>query len=65
AHTYRLLIFKELYSVLLHLLFASNRFVRQQQRRESMKRFLDLVNPLFPSAFRCLEGCVCVGRTRL
>ncbi|WP_313634420.1 hypothetical protein, partial [Massilia timonae] len=47
AHTYRLLIFKDQNSVLLHLLFASNRFVRQQQRKESMKCFSFFVNPSF------------------
>ncbi|WP_314442187.1 hypothetical protein, partial [Massilia timonae] len=47
AHTYRLLIFKDQNSVLHHLLFASNRFVRQQQRKESMKCFSFFVNPSF------------------
>jgi hypothetical protein len=28
----------------------ANRFVRQQQRRKSMKQFLILVNPFFASA---------------
>ncbi|MDY0975821.1 hypothetical protein SOM61_12660, partial [Massilia sp. CFBP9012] len=47
AHTYRLLIFKELYPALLHLPFASNRFVRQQQRNEIMLVLLSFVNTLF------------------
>jgi hypothetical protein len=47
AHTYRLLIFKELYSVLLHLPLASNRFVRQQQRKEIMQCFSMFVNFFF------------------
>jgi hypothetical protein len=51
AHTYRLLIFKELYSVLHFLPFASKRCVRQQQRRESMQCFAMFVNFFFSSLF--------------
>ncbi|WP_312519657.1 hypothetical protein, partial [Massilia sp.] len=51
AHTYRLLIFKDQNSVLLHLLFASNRFVRQQQRNEIMPFDPQLVNSFFSTIF--------------
>ncbi|MDN4059865.1 hypothetical protein QPK31_16705, partial [Massilia sp. YIM B02769] len=47
AHTYRLLIVKEL--IRCCLLRSANRFVRQQQRKKSMKQFLFLVNPFFAS----------------
>ena len=47
AHTYRLLIFKELYLVLLPLPCASNRFVRRSRRKESMRCFVFVVNVFF------------------
>ncbi|MBV7539429.1 hypothetical protein KW842_27030, partial [Duganella sp. sic0402] len=50
AHTYRLLIFKDL------VLLAAKRFVRQR-RRKSMKRLQHFVNLLFfslHSAFACV-----------
>jgi hypothetical protein len=37
------------------LLCSANRFVRQQQRKKSMKHFVLLVNPLFSSAQAALS----------
>jgi hypothetical protein len=66
AHTYRLLIFKELYSVLHFLPFASKRCVRQQQRRESMRCFAMFVNFFFlPSSLLHPFECFCVEGARL
>jgi hypothetical protein len=46
AHTYRLLIVKELYSVLLSAI-ATKRCVRQQQRDEIMRYSANFVNLFF------------------
>ena len=66
AHTYRLLIFKERGSRrgfgASSLPFASKRCVRQQQRRESMKRFLNLVNPLFLPLLAALKAASASGK---
>ena len=52
AHTYRLLIFKELYSV--HLAVGGESFCSLQQRREIMLCFLILVNSFFSLRLRFL-----------
>jgi hypothetical protein len=48
AHTYRLLIFKEL--ILCCLPCLTKRFVRKQQRDEIMQRFAFFVNLFFTAA---------------
>jgi hypothetical protein len=48
AHTYRLLIFKELFCIT--LLYLTKRFVHKQQRDEIMQRFAFFVNLFFTAA---------------